>query len=105
MCGIAGIIGTDPDLRTSMARMLHALRHRGPDGEGEMHGPGAIFGHRRLSIIDLEGGRQPLATAACGRSETSREGGRAERKRRVLDLEGCQCWLRPRLARFRAWWP
>jgi len=46
-----------------MARMLHALRHRGPDGEGVMAGDGAIFGHRRLSIIDLEGGHQPLTNA------------------------------------------
>jgi asparagine synthase (glutamine-hydrolysing) len=63
MCGIAGIVGSQPDLRAGMARMLHALRHRGPDGEGEIHGEGAVFGHRRLSIIDLEGGRQPLTNA------------------------------------------
>jgi asparagine synthase (glutamine-hydrolysing) len=46
-----------------MARMLHALRHRGPDGEGEIGDGRAVFGHRRLSIIDIEGGRQPLVNA------------------------------------------
>ena len=60
MCGIAGIVqgnGSEPE---AMQRMLHALRHRGPDGEWLYGANGAIFGHRRLSIIDLEGGRQPL---------------------------------------------
>src|SRR5918995_874388 len=46
-----------------MKRMLVALRHRGPDGEGIEQDGTAIFGHRRLSIIDLEGGRQPLTNA------------------------------------------
>jgi asparagine synthase (glutamine-hydrolysing) len=40
--------------------MLEALRHRGPDGEGEYTDAHISLGHRRLSIIDLEGGRQPL---------------------------------------------
>ena len=47
----------------ALARMLHALRHRGPDGEGVYHDAHAALGHRRLSIIDLEGGRQPLRSA------------------------------------------
>ncbi len=64
MCGIAGIIGSDGlVLREGMQRMLVALRHRGPDGEGVEQDANAIFGHRRLSIIDLEGGRQPLTNA------------------------------------------
>jgi len=46
-----------------MRSMLTALRHRGPDGEGTEQDDNAIFGHRRLSIIDLEGGRQPLVNA------------------------------------------
>ncbi len=40
--------------------MLEALRHRGPDGEGEYTDAHVALGHRRLSIIDLQGGRQPL---------------------------------------------
>jgi asparagine synthase (glutamine-hydrolysing) len=46
-----------------MQRMLGALSHRGPDGEGVEEDANAILGHRRLSIIDLEGGRQPLTNA------------------------------------------
>jgi asparagine synthase (glutamine-hydrolysing) len=64
MCGIAGIVGPDARvLREGMQRMLFALRHRGPDGEGVEQDSSAIFGHRRLSIIDLQGGRQPLTNA------------------------------------------
>jgi asparagine synthase (glutamine-hydrolysing) len=63
MCGIAGIVHARADAKAAMARMLHALRHRGPDGEGEVGDEQAVFGHRRLSIIDLEGGRQPIVNA------------------------------------------
>ena len=63
MCGIAGIVQGQGDLQAAMARMLAALRHRGPDGEWQVGDATAIFGHRRLSIIDLEGGRQPLTNA------------------------------------------
>ena len=64
MCGIAGFIGfgSAEDLR----RMTGALAHRGPDGSGEWMAPEApvFLGHRRLSIIDLEGGAQPMWDAA-----------------------------------------
>lgn len=63
MCGIAGIVGNSSVLTEGMRAMLDALRHRGPDGEGTEQDANAIFGHRRLSIIDLEGGRQPLVNA------------------------------------------
>src|SRR5215470_1754044 len=63
MCGIAGIVGKGPVLQDGMRDMLNALRHRGPDGEGTESDSNAIFGHRRLSIIDLAGGRQPLVNA------------------------------------------
>lgn len=43
-----------------MARMLAALVHRGPDGQGEYRDPQVVMGMRRLSIIDLQGGWQPL---------------------------------------------
>jgi asparagine synthase (glutamine-hydrolysing) len=63
MCGIAGILGTlDPE-GEDIAAMLRSLAHRGPDGEGIHRESGAVLGHRRLSIIDLEGGRQPLRNA------------------------------------------
>jgi asparagine synthase (glutamine-hydrolysing) len=60
MCGIAGIFSTDPQRHVAMSRMLSALRHRGPDGEGAFRDEFVSLGHRRLSIIDLEGGAQPL---------------------------------------------
>lgn len=59
MCGIAGIVA--PDAASSIERMTRVLAHRGPDGEGYFHDQGIALGHRRLSIIDLEGGAQPIA--------------------------------------------
>ncbi len=69
MCGIAGIVETDgPVDRVALARMTNALRHRGPDDESyyvaDAAGSGDSsvgFGFRRLSIIDLSGGRQPMS--------------------------------------------
>src|ERR1039458_9576402 len=63
MCGINGIF--EPGRETVMdcavvKAMADTLRHRGPDDEGFFCGPGIGLGHRRLSIIDLEGGHQPL---------------------------------------------
>jgi asparagine synthase (glutamine-hydrolysing) len=59
MCGIAGIIS--PGHRSAIVPMIRALAHRGPDGEGFYEDGTIALGHRRLSIIDLEGGRQPIA--------------------------------------------
>src|SRR4051812_1663182 len=59
MCGIAAQYGrTDPE---AGERMLARLVHRGPDDEGSVRVGDAWLGHRRLSIVDVEGGRQPLA--------------------------------------------
>lgn len=66
MCGIAGIVdlrGLREIDRAALARMTESLKHRGPDGEGFHFAPGAGLGHRRLAIIDLEGGVQPFMTA------------------------------------------
>jgi asparagine synthase (glutamine-hydrolysing) len=63
MCGIAGFVNRDGDPadRDVLARMTSTLVHRGPDGDGlYVDGPAAL-GHRRLSIIDLAGGAQPMA--------------------------------------------
>jgi asparagine synthase (glutamine-hydrolysing) len=60
MCGIAGQVGGS-DAR--VAEMIGALTHRGPDGIRTEQTPGAAFAHARLSIIDLEGGWQPLHAA------------------------------------------
>jgi len=66
MCGIAGLYypalpkPVDP---ARVAAMTDALAHRGPDGSGVWTAPGVGLGHRRLSIIDLAGGAQPMASA------------------------------------------
>ena len=63
MCGICGIAHADPARPVDAAllrRMRDVLRHRGPDGEGIHCGGGVGLAHRRLSIIDVAGGRQPL---------------------------------------------
>jgi asparagine synthase (glutamine-hydrolysing) len=62
MCGIVGIVrcdGLDVD-RALLTRMADAVRHRGPDDDGfYLNGPVGL-GMRRLSIIDLAGGAQPI---------------------------------------------
>ncbi len=75
MCGITGAVWTDPDRAIdgpTLRRMTEVLAHRGPDEAGAYRAaagvrpgygttPGVALGHRRLSIIDLSGGQQPLA--------------------------------------------
>ncbi|MGE3955228.1 MAG: asparagine synthase (glutamine-hydrolyzing) [Vicinamibacterales bacterium] len=58
MCGICGFVGVRED--GLLERMTDALAHRGPDGTGYFQHGDVGLGHRRLSIIDLEGGWQPL---------------------------------------------
>ncbi len=62
MCGIAGFVSAEPPpgAEALLARMTGLIRHRGPDGAGFHTGPTAFLGHRRLSIIDLAGGSQPM---------------------------------------------
>jgi asparagine synthase (glutamine-hydrolysing) len=63
MCGITGMFDTSGRReldRGLLRRMNDSQAHRGPDGEGEHHAPGIALGHRRLSIIDLATGQQPL---------------------------------------------
>ena len=63
MCGIVGFAENyhDPSqARRTVQAMAELIRHRGPDGEGLYADARAALGHRRLSIIDLEGGGQPM---------------------------------------------
>lgn len=63
MCGLAGIFDTRGGGEIDgaiLGRMTDSLAHRGPDGRGEHVGPGIGLGHRRLAIIDVGGGHQPL---------------------------------------------
>src|SRR5215471_8117527 len=60
MCGIAGFIGRGE--RLDLERMIDLLAHRGPDGAGVWTDQPVFFGHRRLSIVDLAAGAQPMTT-------------------------------------------
>jgi asparagine synthase (glutamine-hydrolysing) len=66
MCGICGIASTDPRQRPldmpTLAAMTSAIEHRGPDEAGHAIHPGVALGMRRLSIIDVAGSQQPVAT-------------------------------------------
>ena len=63
MCGICGIFESDGQTvsHAMVKKMADTLNHRGPDDEGFYCAPGIGLGHRRLSIIDLAGGHQPLS--------------------------------------------
>ena len=64
MCGISGILKLDggPVDRDLLGRMIARLRHRGPDASGIRIAGAAGLGHARLSIIDLQGGAQPMSS-------------------------------------------
>jgi len=66
MCGICGVLSDDPsapsDIDDIVRAMMDRLAHRGPDGEGRVSGKGHCLGHRRLAIIDLEHGGQPMVS-------------------------------------------
>ena len=59
MCGICGVVGAAEP--AAVRRMTRAMAHRGPDDESYFHGARATLGFRRLAIIDVAGGRQPLS--------------------------------------------
>src|SRR2546428_611157 len=62
MCGICGVAGGDPARGGELVqRMCGSMVHRGPDDEGSIHLDGLTLGMRRLSIIDIEGGHQPMS--------------------------------------------
>lgn len=66
MCGIAGLCRIDgqplpPDASRIVKAMTDSMAHRGPDGDGQWQDGPICLGHRRLSIIDLAGGSQPMA--------------------------------------------
>jgi asparagine synthase (glutamine-hydrolysing) len=65
LCGICGIVNLDgaPAVAGSLAPALRLLGHRGPDGSCAVASGPAALGHTRLSILDLEGGAQPMAGA------------------------------------------
>jgi asparagine synthase (glutamine-hydrolysing) len=67
MCGIVGIVERDPGRTVAaaeLARMVGMLHHRGPDEEGSVTLPGVALGMRRLAIVDLASGQQPILNEA-----------------------------------------
>ncbi|MDD2237969.1 MAG: asparagine synthase (glutamine-hydrolyzing), partial [Kiritimatiellae bacterium] len=69
MCGIAGIFGFSnqaPFDPAPVQRAMDAMARRGPDDQGIYQASGIALGHRRLSVIDLQGGRQPFTDAPSG---------------------------------------
>ena len=63
MCGICGFTGHRNDQKAVIGRMMKSIEHRGPDSEGSFCGGEITLGFRRLSIIDLEDGQQPMESA------------------------------------------
>lgn len=71
MCGIAGWVSYDRDLTTergTLDAMTRTMACRGPDAAGIWLDTHAAFGHRRLAVIDIEGGRQPMLVEHDGRT-------------------------------------
>lgn len=62
MCGIVGFAPVKENGAKILKQMMDRIAHRGPDGEGQFVDEYVALGHRRLSIIDLAGGTQPMAT-------------------------------------------
>lgn len=60
MCGICGVIGAVEEREQILNRMMKVMEHRGPDGGDTYYADGAMLGFRRLSIIDLDSGMQPM---------------------------------------------
>ena len=60
MCGICGFTGNLPDGKEVLTRMMDRISHRGPDSAGQFINDKAAWGFRRLSIIDLDNGSQPM---------------------------------------------
>ena len=72
MCGICGFTGATESAEDEriLAAMCGVMAHRGPDGEGRYLDEGIALGHRRLALIDLEGGAQPMVRATGERAST-----------------------------------
>ena len=60
MCGIVGFVGKVKNKEKIIKKMADRIKHRGPDGEGYYCYKDVALGHRRLSIIDLDNGKQPM---------------------------------------------
>jgi asparagine synthase (glutamine-hydrolysing) len=93
LCGIAGLLhlGDGSIDRDLLETMTDTLAHRGPDGRGTWYGDGVGLGHRRLAIVDPEGGAQPWVDAQ-GRGVLTYNGELYNQRflRKQLEAEGIQ---------------
>lgn len=64
MCGIVGFVGNEESKDSIIRKMADRIEHRGPDGVGYYVDQDVAFGHRRLAIIDIDGGMQPMYNEA-----------------------------------------
>lgn len=72
VCGITGWVDFGRDLgaeRSAIEAMTSTMANRGPDAGGVWRCGHAAIGHRRLSVIDLEGGQQPMRAGTGGRDD------------------------------------
>ena len=60
MCGITGFVSKEKNKKQIIKKMADRIAHRGPDDEGYYVDSHVALGHRRLSIIDLDSGKQPM---------------------------------------------
>lgn len=81
MCGICGYTAHCENDERVIKAMCDVIAHRGPDGEGRSILNGAVFGHRRLSLIDLQGGGQPMFRNAEKDSPVFIAGARVDEER------------------------
>lgn len=73
MCGITGFVNFKKDIQNEfdiLKNMCQTLHRRGPDEEGFYVSRQALLAHRRLSIIDIENGKQPMSYAYNGKTYT-----------------------------------
>lgn len=73
MCGIAGWVNFKKDISgytTIINKMVETIEHRGPDASGTWIYNNALLGHRRLTVIDPEGGSQPMTKCFCDKNYT-----------------------------------
>ena len=70
MCGIAGMVDFNNNLqenRNTICKMVKTLERRGPDSEGLYYSNNVLFGHRRLVVVDPDGGKQPMIKLVNGK--------------------------------------
>lgn len=60
MCGILSVFGPDSSAQFDLSSMLSTIQHRGPDDKGMIQDKNWMLGHQRLSIMDVDGGHQPM---------------------------------------------